>query len=63
MQIIVGCIFLLVFFGMVFVARPAAGQDSVLWLSKPWILGQVYVLAALVTAVVGVSFILNAWPS
>ncbi len=60
MQIIVGCIFLVVFVAMVFIGRPAAGQDSVLWLNKPWILGQAYVLAALVMAVIGISFILNA---
>jgi len=63
MQIIVGCIILVVFVAMVFVARPAAGQDSVLWLSKPWILGQVYVLATLVTAVIGATLIINALPS
>ncbi len=63
MEIIVGCILLIVCVGMIVVARPAAGQDSVVWLSKPWILGQAYVLATLVVAVVGVSFILNGWPS
>lgn len=63
MQIIVGCVFIAVFVAMVFIAKPSAGQDSVLWLSKPWILGQVYVLASLVTVVVGISIILNAWPS
>jgi hypothetical protein len=63
MQITVGCILLVVFVAMVVIARPTSGQDTVLWLSKPWMLGQVYVLASLVTAVIGVSFILNAWPS
>jgi hypothetical protein len=63
MQITVGCILLVVSVAMVVIARPASGQESVFWLSKPWILGQVYVLASLVRAVIGVSFILNAWPS
>ncbi len=63
MEIVVGCVLLIVCVGMIVVAQPAAGQDSVVWLSKPWILGQAYVLATLVVAVVGVSFILNGWPS
>jgi len=62
MQIIVGIILLIVSVGMVIIARPKAGQGSVVWLSEPWILGQGYVLTVLVVAVVGVSFILNAWP-
>ncbi len=61
MQIIIGLTLLIVAGGMVFVARPAAGSDSVLWLSKPWILGQIYVLATLLVAVVAVSVILNGW--
>lgn len=63
MQIIIGCILLIVAIGMLIVARPPAGRDSVLWLSKPWILGQVYVLATLVVAVVGVSFVFSGLPS
>jgi hypothetical protein len=63
MQIILGLVLLIVCVGMLVVARPQAGQDSVVWLSKPWILGQAYVLVALVVAVVGVSFILNGWPT
>ena len=63
MQITVGIVLLIVSVGMVMMARPKAGQDSATWLSKPWILGQAYVLAVLVVAVVGVSFVLNAWPA
>jgi hypothetical protein len=63
MQLVIGCVLLVLCFGMLMIARPAAGQDSVIWLSKPWILGQIYVLAALATAVVGVSTILNGLPS
>ncbi len=63
MQIILGIILLIVSVGMVMIARPKAGQDSAIWLSKPWILGQAYVLVVLLVAVVGVSFILNAWPA
>jgi hypothetical protein len=63
MQIVVGCVLLIACGGMIVVARPAAGQDSVVWLSKPWFLGQAYVLATLVVGVVAVSFILNGWPT
>jgi hypothetical protein len=63
MQIILGLIFVIVSAGMVLIGRPKAGQDSAIWLSKPWILGQVYILVALVAAVIGVGFIINAWPS
>jgi len=62
MQIAVGIVLLLVCAGMVFVARPPAGTDSAPWL-KSWLLGQMYVLAALVIAVIGVGFVLNGWPS
>ncbi len=63
MQIIIGIVLLIVSVGMIVVGRPKLGQDSALWLSKPWILGQAYVLAVLVVAVVGVSLILNGWPA
>jgi hypothetical protein len=43
------------------IAGDQSGQDSAVWLSKPWILGQAYVLAALIVAVEGVSFVLNGW--
>ena len=61
MPIVIGIILLAVCAGMLIIARPQPGQDSAVWLSKPWILGQAYVLAALIVAVVGVSFVLNGW--
>ena len=61
MQIVIGLILLIVCVGMLVVARPKAGQDSAIWLSKPWILGQAYVM--IVLAVVGVTFIFKGWPS
>ncbi len=63
MQIILGVVLLFLCVGMVVVARPKAGQDSAIWLRGPWILGQTYVLLTLLAGVVGVSFIVNAWPS
>jgi hypothetical protein len=63
MQITIGLILLIVSVGMLVVARPKQGQDCAPWLSQPWILGQVYALAILAVAVVGVSFMLSEWPS
>ena len=63
MPIVIGIVLLAACMGMLIIARPQAGQASAIWLSKPWILGQAYVLAALITAVVGLSFLLNAWPT
>jgi hypothetical protein len=63
MQIVIGALLLIVAAGMMFIGRPAKGSDSAAWLSKPWILGQLYVLAVLVVTVVGVSFIITGWPS
>jgi hypothetical protein len=63
MQLIAGLILLIVAVGMTLIARPPAGQEGVRWLIRPWILGQAYVLAILVVAVVGVSLILGNWPA
>ncbi len=63
MQIIIGLILLIACVGIIALDRPRAGQNSAVLLSKPWILGQSYVLIALVVAVVGVSLIVNGWPN
>jgi hypothetical protein len=56
MPIVIGIVLLAVCVGMLIIARPQAGQDTAVWLSKPWVLGQAYVLVALITAVVGVTW-------
>ncbi len=63
MQIIIGLILLIACVGIIAVDRPRTGQDSAVWLSKPWILGQPYVLIGLIVALVGVSLIVNGWPN
>jgi hypothetical protein len=63
MQIILGLVLLIISAGMIMAGRPQKGSDSVPWLSKPWILGQAYVMIVLIVGVVGVSFILTGWPS
>jgi hypothetical protein len=62
MLIVIGVILLALSAGMLVIARPKAGQDCAIWLSKPWILGQAYVMAVLIIAVVGVSLVLNSLP-
>jgi hypothetical protein len=63
MKIVVGLILVIACVGMMVLARPKQGQDSAIWLSKPWILGQAYIMLALVVAVVGVSLVVSGWPS
>lgn len=47
---------------MIWVARPAQGQDCVPWL-RSWIVGQVYALTAMISAVLGVTILLTSWPA
>ena len=46
---------------MVLIARPRAGK-SPLFLSS-WVIGQVYVLVAMVATVIGVALIIGAMPA
>ena len=62
MLFFLGVAFILVTAGMVWVARPADGQDSAPFL-RAWIVGQAYVMAAMVSAVVGVTLAIINWPS
>ena len=62
MSIVIGCILLIVSFGMVLVGRPAAGRESAALLSKAWSSRRLHILAALVIAAAGISFILNGLP-
>ena len=61
MQLVIGLIFIIVCAGMITVARPAPGAESVYWL-KPWPIGQLYVLTTLVFGIVGIGLILSGWP-
>jgi len=60
MLFIAGLVLLGVTFGMIILARPADGVAAPFL--KNWVVGQTYALAALSTAVVGVSLILNDLP-
>ncbi len=63
MQIIIGLMLLIACVGIIALDRPRAGQDSVVWLSKPSTLGQAYVLIGLIVALIGVGLIVNGWPN
>ncbi len=47
---------------MIFFGRPRGGADVVAFLKGPWIIGQVYVMASLLSFVIGVSLLLTHWP-
>ena len=61
MGIVYGLICLAVGIGMVVVARPRYGKSPAI-LSN-WALGQVYVLAVLVVAVIGFALIIGSLPA
>lgn len=60
MLFVAGLVLLVAAGGMIVLARPADGAAAPFL--KNWIVGQAYALAALATAVVGVSMILNDLP-
>lgn len=56
----VGLVLIAVTVGMVLVARPADGVSAPFL--KIWAVGQAYVLAALTSAVIGVTLVINNLP-
>jgi hypothetical protein len=45
---------------MIVIARPKDGVSAPFL--KVWIVGQIYALAAMVSAVIGVTIIISTWP-
>ena len=60
MNFTVGLILIAVAIAMVVVARPADGESAPFL--KVWIVGQVYALAAMLSAVMGVTFVIISRP-
>ncbi len=60
LEILYGVALILVGAAMLWIAKPGKGQDSVPWL-RVFIVGQMYVMAAIVCMVTGVSVILTYW--
>ena len=54
-----GLILLAVTIAMLVIARPADGESAKFL--KVWIVGQIYALAAMVSAVIGVTIIIATW--
>lgn len=60
MNFTAGLVLLAVTVAMIVVARPADGVSAPFL--KVWIVGQIYALAAMVSAVIGVTILIIAWP-
>jgi hypothetical protein len=59
MDFTVGLILIGVTFAMVILARPADGESAPFL--KNWIVGQLYALTAMVSAVIGVTIVISTW--
>jgi hypothetical protein len=60
MNFTAGLILIAVTIAMLMIARPADGESAPFL--KVWIVGQVYTLTAMVSAVIGVTIIISTWP-
>ena len=60
MNFTAGLFLLAVTVAMIVVARPADGVSAPFL--RVWIVGQVYALAAMVSAVIGVTILITTWP-
>jgi hypothetical protein len=60
MNFTAGLVLLAVTVAMIVVARPADGVSAPFL--RVWIVGQIYALAATVSAVIGVTILIIAWP-
>ena len=61
MNLIFGVFLIAVALAMLMLARPTDGV-SARFLKGPWIVGQLYVMSAMISGVVGVTFIIMNWP-
>jgi hypothetical protein len=60
MNFTAGLVLLAVTVAMIVMARPADGVSAPFL--RVWIVGQVYALAAMVSAVLGVTILITTWP-
>ena len=60
MNFTAGLILIAVTIAMIVVARPADGESAPFL--RVWIVGQLYALTAMVSAVIGVTIVIIAWP-
>jgi hypothetical protein len=60
MSFTLGFLLIAVTVAMVLIARPAAGEP--VRFLKVWFVGQIYILGAMVSALAGVTIMINTWP-
>jgi hypothetical protein len=60
MNFTAGLVLLAVTVAMIVIARPADGESAPFL--KIWVVGQFYALAAMVSAVMGVTILITTWP-
>ncbi|HEY5217510.1 MAG TPA: hypothetical protein VIJ17_11545 [Pseudolabrys sp.] len=60
MDFTAGLVLIAITIGMIVIARPKDGVSAPFL--KVWIVGQIYALAAMVSAVIGVTIIISTWP-
>jgi len=60
MSFLIGLILIGVTIAMIVVGRPADGESAPFL--KVWIVGQIYALTAMVSAVMGVTITISTWP-
>ena len=61
MDFTAGLVLIAITVAMIVIARPKDGGAAPFL--KVWIVGQIYALAAMVSAVIGVTIIISTWPS
>jgi len=61
MNLTFGVVLIAIAIAMIMLARPRDGV-SARFLKGPWIVGQLYVMTAMISGVIGVAFIIVNWP-
>lgn len=60
MDFTAGLVLIAITIAMIVIARPKDGVSAPFL--KVWVVGQIYALAAMVSAVIGVTIIISTWP-
>jgi len=60
MNMVAGLVLIAVTVAMIYLARPSDGVSAPFL--RVWVVGQLYLMTALVSAVIGVSMLISNWP-
>jgi hypothetical protein len=60
MNMVAGLVLIAVTVAMIYLARPSDGVSAPFL--RVWVVGQMYLMTALVSAVIGVSLLISNWP-